>query len=231
MTSSSSTGSTGRTDRDGTPSRPAYADRVYRSVPAFVCGVALLLLAAVMLVDALFNSELHLWLTVLAGVVTAAPLIVAFTMRPVVRAGGEGLLVRNPFRTIELPWRAVSDFAAGYSSEVRTVDGKKYQLWSIPVSMRARRRASSRQRKAAMSDLSGRTPVDRPSRDPLAGQPGHDPNRSWADNALDELRSLRERALGGEAEPSADGKRVRWSWPIYVPFAVGAVALVVLNIV
>lgn len=196
----------------------AYADRTYRSLPAVVAGIALLLIAAVMLVDALVNSELRIAMTVLAGVVAAAPLIVAFTLRPTVRANSERLTVRNPFRTVVLPWAAVSGFHAGYSSEVRSVDGRKFQLWSIPVSLRARRRAAARQRKAAMDDRTDRTPIT---------APGQDPNRSWSDSALDDLRALHER---NEKRPEAQGEpKVSWSWPIYLPLVAGIIALIVLS--
>lgn len=81
------------------------------------------------------------WLA-LAALLTVIPLIVAFTLRPAVFADVERIHIRNPFRTIVVPWADVSTVRATYSSEIFTHDGAKYQLWAVPVSLRERKRAA-----------------------------------------------------------------------------------------
>jgi hypothetical protein len=168
------------------------------------------------------------WIS-LAGMVFGVPLIVAFTLRPVVHAGDERLVVRNPFRTITMTWPAVQLLRGGYTNEVYAED-KKYQLWSIPVSLRARKvanRHNARVRAGA-----------RPSRGLLGfGGSGEaavgddEEKRARADESMDELRELAERHGGGEAHGSTGDPGtvvVRWSYEILAPLAAGAVALIVL---
>ncbi|WP_052863843.1 PH domain-containing protein [Streptomyces niger] len=200
------------TSPDNSPSRPAqtYADRSYRSPAALVCGVLLLALLAWLGIDALVNGVARTRLLAVAGLLLGVPLITAFTLRPVVRANAERLTVRNPFRTITLPWGSVEDLRASFSCEVFAGD-KKYQLWSIPVSLRQRKRANRRAAKVGAA-VRGAEPVD--------------VQRASADQSLDELRELRERNAGREEAQGAVA--VRWSYEILAPLAVGAVALVVL---
>lgn len=207
-------------DQSSTP-QEQYADRSYRSPAALVGGVLLLALAAWLGGDALVRGTAHAKLTAVAGLLFVVPLVVAFTLRPLVRAGADRLLVRNPFRTITLPWAAVADLRASFSSEVFTADGTKYQLWSIPVSLRQRKKANRQAQRAA----AGR-PV-RGGRDAHLG-PGAEVGvpRATADRSLDELRELQER---GAAREGAQGAPVvKWAYEILVPCVVGAVALAVL---
>lgn len=208
---------------------PVYADRCYRSPGALAGGVFLLLLAAWLGTDALLNGDSRTRLTVLSGLVLAVPLVVAFTLRPAVYASAQRMRVRNPFRTITVPWGTVEAVRSGYSSEV-VAGGTKYQLWSIPVSLRARKRASRRAERAERAAAQGQTaPV--PGRPTglfgLGGVPGADDavgdRRAPSDQAIDELRVL---AADNAAKPSAQGEvTVRWAYEIAAPALVGAVAL------
>ncbi|MFK8848748.1 PH domain-containing protein [Streptomyces sp. Ac-502] len=209
-------------EQSSTP-REQYADRSYRSPAALVGGVLLLALAAWLGGDALVRGAAHTRLTAVAGLLFVVPLVVAFTLRPQVRAGADRLLVRNPFRTITLPWAAVADLRASFSSEVFTADGTKYQLWSIPVSLRQRKKANRQaQRAAAGRPVRGRGAHLDPGTE--AGVP-----RAAADRTLDELRELQER---GAAREGAQGAPVvKWAYEILAPCVVGAVALVVLVVV
>ena len=142
------------------------------------------------------------------------PLVVAFTLRPAVYAGEDRLRVRNPFRTITLPWGAVETLRAAYSTEVVTAGGK-YQLWAVPVSLRQRKKASRQARRGATAG---------PRFGPQV-EPGPAP-RAVADQAIDELRELEERAADRE---SAQGEPVvRWAYEIVAPIVVGAVGLAVM---
>ncbi|MFC7307288.1 PH domain-containing protein [Streptomyces monticola] len=198
---------------------PKYADRVFRSASGIAGGVLLLALAAWLGGDALVRGTGRTPWLALAGLLCAVPLVIAYTVRPAVFANDERLRVRNPFRTITLPWASVEGLRSGYSSEVFAGGGAKFQLWAIPVSLRARKRASRRQAQAALDDPHGRTSALLPSRNPA-------PTRAPADQALDDLRELAE--LHAD-HPRAQGEpTVRWAYEIIAPCAAGAVLLVIL---
>jgi hypothetical protein len=210
--------------------QPVYADRCYRSPGALAGGVLLLLLGLWLGVDALVNGDNHTRLTAASGLLFAVPLVVAFTLRPAVYASAQRMRVRNPFRTVTVPWGTVEAVRSGYSSEV-VADGAKYQLWSIPVSLRARKRAARRTERAARAAAGGETAaaLARPiGLFGLGGVPGADDDgeqRAPSDQAIDELRTLA--ADHGES-PAAQGEvTVRWAYEIAAPALAGAVALVV----
>ncbi|MBU7596696.1 PH domain-containing protein [Streptomyces sp. P38-E01] len=192
-----------------------YADRCYRSGAALLGGVLLLALLAWLGGDAVLRGEGRAPLTALAAVLALAPLIVAFTLRPAVFAGDERLLVRNPFRTISVPWGSVDSLRSGYSSEV-VAEGTTYQLWSVPVSLRARKRA---QRNTARVEA-GKKP-----RGAMAALRGDDPENSGpqqatSDATMDELRQLADQHSEHTGRLS-----VRWAYEILAPAAVGALGL------
>ncbi|MET9803925.1 PH domain-containing protein [Streptomyces sp. NPDC006368] len=191
-----------------TPQQPPYADRSFRSPAGIVGGLLLLGFAAWIGGDALVTGDGRAPWVALAGLLLVVPLIVAFTFRPVVYANEDRMRVRNPFRTIDLPWAAVAAVRAGYSSEVVTQDGTKYQLWSVPVSLRERKRAARRQAR-------GGEPAD-PATTGAAG----------ADRTIAELRDLAEQCA---SRPTAQGApRVRWAYELIAPALAGLIALVVL---
>ncbi|WP_371676989.1 PH domain-containing protein [Streptomyces sp. NBC_01276] len=202
------------------PHEPVYADRVYRSPMAVVTGVVLLALIAWLCGDAVVRGEGSARWVGLAIALFAVPLTVAFTVRPAVFANDDRMRVRNPFRIIELPWGAVDAVRAGYSAEV-LAEGSKYQLWSVPVSLRERKKAS---RKFSRRDALGGKGLGQDGGTGTAGTAG--PERAAADQVVDELRELAER---GAARPGAQGSvSVKWAYEIIAPTVVGAVALIVL---
>jgi hypothetical protein len=188
------------------PTPTPYAERTYRSASGVAAGVLMLALGGWLGGDAAFNGEGRTPWVALAGLLLAVPLVVAYTLRPLVSAGEERIRVRNPFRTVVAPWGAVTDVRSGYSTEL-FAGGKKYQLWAIPVSLRARKRAA---RRAVRADT------------PTAAS---EPVRAWSDQAVDDLRELRERHGGSEAAQGA--VTVRWAYEVIAPAAAGAVALAI----
>ncbi|MER6518085.1 PH domain-containing protein [Streptomyces sp. NPDC060334] len=202
------------------PDEPVYDDRVYRSPMAIVTGVLMLGLVAWLCGDAVLRGEGGTRWVALAIAVCAVPLVVAFTIRPAVFANDDRMRVRNPFRVIELPWAAVDTVRAGYSAEV-LAEGSTYQLWSVPVSLR--------ERKKAQRPYSRRGGLTGKGLSPDQGRVGaavDGPQRAGADKVVDELRELAER---GASRAGARGDvSVRWSFEIIAPAVIGAVALIVL---
>ncbi|MFF3212209.1 PH domain-containing protein [Streptomyces sp. NPDC002886] len=192
---------------------PAYDDRVYRSPMATVTGVVLLALLAWLCGDAVVRGAGNIPWIALAVALCVTPLIVAFTVRPAVFAGADRLRVRNPFRVIELPWAAVDTVRARFSAEV-LAEGATYQLWSIPVSLRERKKANRRQ--------AGRLGLGNGQ----AKAPDEEVRRASADQIVEDLRELQER---GASRPGAQGSvKVSWSYEIIAPAVFGALILIVL---
>ncbi|MGP3973135.1 PH domain-containing protein [Streptomyces sp. 8N114] len=209
-----------------------FPDRVYRSPAGMAGGIVLLAIGVWLSADAIVGGEGRTPWLALAGLLFVVPLVVAFTLRPAVFAGERRMRVRNPFRTIEVPWGTVETVRAGYSNEV-VADGTKYQLWAIPVSLRARKKATRHNERIA----SGRPPAAGPGG--LFGGRGL-PNlgtdeselrekRAPSDQSIDELRELVE--THGRQEEAQGEVAVRWSFEVIAPAAAGAVLLAVLLLV
>ncbi|MFF1299256.1 MULTISPECIES: PH domain-containing protein [unclassified Streptomyces] len=203
-------------------------DRIYRS-PAGIAGGALLLAIVLWLgIDALVQGEDRTPWLALASMILALPLIVAFTVRPAVYANEDRLRIRNPFRVIVLPWGQAAALRSGYSNEVVAESGDKFQLWAVPVSLRARKRAA---RKDARAERGGGTGLrlgfggggaaPAPAPAPDAG-----PARAETDKIMDDLRQLME--TRGTAESAQGEVTVRWAYEIFAPVIAGAVLLVIL---
>jgi hypothetical protein len=207
---------------------PKYAERRYRSAAGMACGVALLVIVAWLGVDALVRGTGRVpWIS-LAGLVFGVPLIVAFTLRPAVFAGEERLRVRNPFRTITMTWPAVQLLRGGYTNEVFAED-KKYQLWSIPVSLRARKAANRHNARLRAGVKPGRGLLGFGGGGDLAVDP--EEKRATSDESMDELRELAERHGGGEAHGSTGETgtvTISWAYEVLAPMALGAIALILL---
>ncbi|MFD5191419.1 PH domain-containing protein [Streptomyces sp. NPDC058357] len=207
------------------PAEPVYADRTFRSPAGIVGGVLLLLLIFWIGGDAAIRGHGRVPWLALAGMLTSVPLVVAFTLRPVVSAGDRRIRIRNPFRTITMPWTEVADLRAGYSSELFTEGGAKYQLWAVPVSLRQRKKAARQQSRRSLDDPYDRTSVQADVRDTRA-------RTASADQTLADLRELAERARTGAAGAAAGSTEssvsVRWAYEVIAPAVVGAVLLVVL---
>ncbi|MFD4791024.1 PH domain-containing protein [Streptomyces sp. NPDC058459] len=217
------------------PVAPTAKDRIYRSPLALVGGALVLGLVVWLGGDALLRGTGRTPWLVLAVLLLLVPLVIAFTLRPAVFAGPERLRVRNPFRVITLPWGELDSFRSGLSNEVYATSGGKYQLWAIPVSLRARKRASNKQARlaagatrgglggglfgggAALSAFGTPTP-----------QADDGPVRAETDKIMDDLRELHENHGGTEA---AHGEvTVRWAYEILAPALAGAVLLAILLI-
>ncbi|MES9523894.1 PH domain-containing protein [Streptomyces capoamus] len=218
------------------PPASAAKDRIYRSPLGLAGGVLLLLVVLWLGFDALFKGHGRTPWLALAGMILIVPLVIAFTLRPAVFASEDRLRVRNPFRVVTLPWGEVASLRSGYSNEVVAASGTKYQLWAVPVSLRARNKAARRQQRAAAGDAAGgAAPAGRggvlgPSGTGLGGftlrGPDTGPTRAETDQIMDDLRELLERRR--EAESAQGEVTVRWAYEVAAPAVAGAVLLGIL---
>ncbi|MBC9730498.1 PH domain-containing protein [Streptomyces sp. TRM68367] len=216
---------------------PEPRDRIHRSAGGIAGGVLLLAVGGWLGIDAVISGEGRTPWLALATLILVVPLIVAFTLRPAVYVDADRLRIRNPFRVIVLPWGQVASLRSGYSNEVVARSGTKYQLWALPVSLRARKRAARQEARAAadgsrgVSD--GRGPgrgrglgfggLGRPTQD---GSVQDGPVRAETDRIMDELRELQQAREGAE---TAQGEvTVRWAYEVAGPAVAGAVLLVIL---
>ncbi|MFB8772537.1 PH domain-containing protein [Streptomyces broussonetiae] len=215
------------------PESPRTRDRIYRSPAALVGGALLLAVIGWLGIDAVVTGEGRTPWLALAVLLLVVPLVVAFTLRPAVFAGEDRLRVRNPFRVIELPWGEVVSLRSGYTNEVVVKSGTKYQLWSIPVSLRARKKAARQQarREAEARGEGRRRGLGFGFGGGFGGLGGVDaaatadqgPVRAETDQVMDELREMlaaREKAAGSQGEVS-----VRWAYEVMGPAGVGLVLL------
>jgi hypothetical protein len=216
-----------------------YGDRVYRSVTGFAAGVLLIALTVWLCGDAVVRGHDRTPWYGAAVLLLTVPVFLAFTVLPVVRANQDRLYVRNPFRTITVPWSRVESIRAALSVELRA-DEKTYQVWAIPVSLRQRKKAG-RRAMIAQGDRSvvqgsggqgSRFPIGGPGlRSRAAGVPnsgGDELPRATADRSVDELRELASEA---QDRPTATGQvTVVWAWWIIAPALLGAVGVAVLAI-
>ncbi|MEU6232688.1 PH domain-containing protein [Kitasatospora sp. NPDC047058] len=206
----------------GSDGEPAYADRVYRSIPGVISGVLLLAVAGWLIGDAALNGTGKTpWVSLAAVPVFAFP-VIAYTLRPAVLANDRRLVVRNPLRTITAPWASVDALRAGYSVEL-LAEGRKYQVWAVPVSLRQRKRANRVAQRGGDQHASRLgLAVGRPAPSVVEGAP--DPTRAWSDQVVGILQELAER---NASRPDAAGPVVvRWCWWIIAPTLLGLIALI-----
>jgi uncharacterized membrane protein YgcG len=228
------------------PPAPESRDRIYRSPAGIAGGVLLLAIVAWLGLDAIFAGHGRTPWLALATLILVVPPVVAFTLRPAVYANGDRLRIRNPFRVIVLPWGQVASLRSSFSNEVVAQSGAKYQLWSVPVSLRARKKASRRESRAAADQAAGRSGRSRGGFGGAFGGGGglggglgggvsrgtavpDGPVRAETDKVMDELREFME--TRGKAETAQGEVTVRWAYEVAGPTVAGAVLLVILLIV
>ncbi|MER6295745.1 PH domain-containing protein [Streptomyces althioticus] len=228
----------------GTATTTPYKDRVYRSPAGVVGGVLVLAIVAWLGIDAVVVGEGRTPWLALAVMLFLGPVVFAYTLRPAVFVNDDRLRIRNPLRLIVLPWGQVASLRSGFSNEVVDESGTKYQLWALPVSLRARSKAARQDaraaRAAARADARGGQGGSGRGRGGAVGGgavgaadlgagaalAAGGPRRAETDRAMDELRELHERRQG---EPGTQGEvTVRWAYEIIAPAVAGAVLLGVL---
>ncbi|MBT3151630.1 PH domain-containing protein [Streptomyces sp. CHD11] len=211
------------------PATPQYQDRIYRSPAGLVGGVLLLAIIGWLGIDAVVAGEGRTPWFALATMLLLVPLVVAYTLRPAVYVNDDRLRVRNPFRVIVLPWGEVASLRSGFSNEVIDTSGTKYQLWALPVSLRARSRAARQEARAAAQASraeSGGRAGRSGGRGLVPGGGTEAPRQPEGDRAMAEMRELHEQR---QEVGTAQGEvTVRWAYEIAGPAVAGAVLLAVL---
>lgn len=217
-----------------TTPHPEPQDQTHRSSGGIVGGVLLLAIVGWLGIDALATGHGRTPWLALAGLILVVPLIVAFTLRPAVYANENRLRIRNPFRIIVLPWGTIAGLRSGFSNEVVTQTGTKFQLWSIPVSLRARKKAARREARAAAEapgaqsgggrrGAFGGTGTGTGSRSGIAPAGS---TRAESDQVMADLRELLESRE--QAEPAQGEVTVRWAYEVIAPALAGAVLMAIL---
>ncbi|MFR9796271.1 PH domain-containing protein [Streptomyces sp. MS06] len=217
------------------PPLPAARDRVYRSPAGIAGGVLLLALICWLGIDAIVVGHGSTpWLS-LAGLLVAVPTVTTYTLRPAVFANQDRLRVRNPLRVVVLPWGEVERLRSGYSNEVVAKSGKKFQLWAVPVSLRARKKAARQQARAETAARRGSRGGGRggmfgaTAGGAVAGGPEPEsdgPVRAETDKIMDELKEMLD--ARGPAKTSQGEVTVRWAYEVVAPVAAGLVLLAIL---
>ncbi|MFJ7075853.1 PH domain-containing protein [Streptomyces sp. NPDC098781] len=227
-------------DEQPTAPDPASKDRVHRSPMGIVGGVLLLGVALWLGIDALVRGEGRTQWLALAALILVVPVVSAFTLRPAVYVNDDRLRIRNPLRVIVLPWGQVGALRSGYSNEVVAKSGTKFQLWAIPVSLRARKKAARRTARASAERGAAARGERRGGGGAgyggsagfggLGAQRGDvdidGPMRAETDKVMDDLRDLlqhREQAKSAQGEVT-----VRWAYEVAGPAIAGAILLVIL---
>lgn len=175
------------TDSRSTTEKPT----VYRGPAALIGGALVVVFCAFGAIDLLVESGTQD--LVAAAILTLVAVLAAlYGVYPAAFAWNDRLVVRNPFRTIELPWDAVTDLSARLSFMAHT-ERRRFTVWAIPVSLRERRRSErSRLRDLSQSQRLAKRGV--PTEMLQASRRPYDPSDrlSMADQAIEEMNSRRE---------------------------------------
>jgi hypothetical protein len=232
------------------PTGPFDKPTVYRGAGAVIGGAIVLLFCVGGAID-LMVEEGTADLPGAAVLLLVAALAFAYGVYPAAFAGDEALVVRNPLRTITLPWGAVTMLSARLSFIAHTAR-RRFTLWAVPVSLRDRRKAErnrlkdlSRQRReetrAQRRGLGGGYGGFGVSDGGRSGGPEMD-RLSYADQAMNEMNTRREgwfeRAglAGGAAESaeppvSDDQLKITWNVASIAPILACVAFLVIALIV
>ncbi|MGQ4516903.1 PH domain-containing protein [Streptomyces sp. DW26H14] len=199
------------------------ADRVYRSAGGIIGGTLLLALVLWVGGSLLAAADERGWWRTLAGLFLAVPVISGLTVRPAVFAGPDRLRIRNPFRTITLPWEAVEVVRGGTGSMVRTHGGVKYRPWALTISMGKRMRAN------AGGAVLNHSAYGASSAHMYAAASNSDPAVAEFDQAITYMRALAEQA--GTRPATGARAVVRPAYGVIAPALLGALTLAVLQVV
>jgi hypothetical protein len=226
-------------------SQPAEKPTVYRGPGAVFGGAIVLLFCLGGSID-LMVEEGATDLPGAAVMLLVAAFAFAYGVYPAAFSGTDALVVRNPLRTITMPWGAVTKLTSQLSYIAYTAK-QKYTVWAVPVSIRDRRKVERNR----LRDLARQQREERGGSSRFGGggggggfggfgggsrsaRSGTDAERmSYADQATAEMTARREawlqRAGLADAEPPATDEQATLSWNLVsiVPIAAAAVFVVI----
>jgi len=177
---------------------PAEKPTVYRGTGAVFGGALVLLFCLGGGIDLLIE-EGTVDLPGVSVMFLVAALAFAYGVYPAALSGPHALVVRNPLRTLTIPWGVVTKLSAQLSFIAFTTT-QRYTVWAVPVSIRERRRAE----RSRMRDLARQSRVGGDQRKRRGASafsfgatqptsPTSDFDRlSYADQALSEMNARRE---------------------------------------
>jgi hypothetical protein len=120
--------------------------RIYRLVTALVVWWAWVVFAAASAGDLVVQGHDFLSLKFGLGLLTVTGLVFACTLWPKVIADDNGLVVRNPIRSFDIPWGAVRGIFLADSVEIQCARGpgkkdKTVYCWALSAARRGRAKA------------------------------------------------------------------------------------------
>jgi Bacterial PH domain len=188
------------TKRGTASTSPAEKPTVYRGVAAILGGAV----AALFCLYGAIDLAVEVGSPDLIGIavlVLVAVLAAVFGIYPAAFSDDEGLRIRNPFRSILLPWSVVTDLSARLSFVAHT-ESTRFTVFAIPVSLRERRRADRQRLKAvaqaqreARRGIGGGAQNSLPFGAPRTRQRHHDEHierLAFADQAIVEMNARRD---------------------------------------
>ncbi|MEV0581759.1 PH domain-containing protein [Nonomuraea sp. NPDC050310] len=204
--------------------------QTFRSTTAFVFGWVWLAFVAFNAYDltANYTGKGTLVAAAVLGGLTA--LVYLTGLRPATTLTDEALVVRNPFRSVTLPWSTVGDVQVGHSISVEygepDAQGKPrvLRLWTPMASARERAKAQQRAlpkpQRGKLRTEPARTKAEQAMAEAMAG-------KTHADWVGEQVTQRAEAARMSQAAPG----EVRMAWA-YDSFAVvlAALALVVVAV-
>ncbi|HEV2634316.1 MAG TPA: hypothetical protein VGX23_04155 [Actinocrinis sp.] len=216
------------------PAKPAEKPTVYRGGAAFIGGLIVVVLSIAGIIDLLIEGGSQ---DLIGDAVLAllASLAFAYGIYPAAYTTADRLRVRNPVRTIVMPWSTVTEVTAKLSFVVHT-EQRRYTVWAIPVSLTERRKAernrlkeisrADRDARRAMRGTTRLSDIQVPSSrrtDPIE-------RLSYADQALKEMADRRE-AYRNRAKNAPDLHQntppaTSWAWPVVLSVGISVVLVV-----
>jgi len=218
--------SAGRVTPDGT--------RIYRLIPPVVIWWAWIIVVLIGVGDVAVQGHTFIPVPAVFALLTITGLVYACTLWPRVIADADGIVVQNPFRSFDIPWRAVTGIFLGDFIEVQcrrpgSKKDKTVYTWALTSGRRARARAdlrSSQRQRGRRSVPAEYARMPEQARLIAEKQP--------ADLIARELAELSEQAKVAPEPDSAAGANAAvvsasWSWqPLaatFVPAAAFAISM------
>lgn len=224
-----------------TSPEPVEKPTAYRGVGALIGGALVTLFCIGGAVD-LLVEEGSADLVGAAVLFLVAVLSFAYGVFPAAFAYDDRLVVRNPMRTITLPWPTVTNLTAKLSFWAHT-EKRHYTVWAVPVSLRDRRKAErtrlrelTRQQREATREARGDRGAARAfglDHGPSKRGGGFDAieKLSFADQAVMEMNERIDRYREKHADQTAVAPTIRLNPATVAPLAAALVFLVVALIV